>query len=205
MKNKKILYYLSPALLALIMFSSNFLNPGIFETGTANFSVWFILSLFAFACGWLINKTLGWIFGGKITFAVIVATSIISLLFVSFFENFFNPGSLLVENIILYTLRNITLGLMGLFGMAVEETYKLQQENAELRNKTEGYEGETSNLRKEAILLFEEAKIKAEKIVLEAEKKSADIISRKNRVDQQLQELLQIEREILRKYENEKD
>lgn len=205
MTKRKPIYYLLPALLALLMFSSNFLNPGIFETGMKNFSVWFVLSLFAFACGWLINKTLEWVYGGKIVFAVIVATSIVSLLFVSFFNGFFNPGNLLTENMILYTLRNITLGLMGFFGMAVEETYRLQHLNAELKNKADFYDRDAESNKKEAELIIEEAKIKAERIVLDAEKKSADLISRKNKIEHQLQELLQIEREILRKYENDKD
>ena len=203
--SKKILYYLGPALLGLLIFSSNFLNPDIFDSSTKNFSVWFVLSLFKFACGWIINKTLGWVSGGKIVFAVIVATAIVSLAFVSFFSNFFSPGNLLTENLILYSLRNITLGLMSFFGMAVEETFMLQRENLTLQNKNECYERDENLNTREAEVLINESKVKADKIVFDAEKKAADIIIRKNRIEQQLQELLQIEREILRKYENEKD
>ncbi|MDP3580611.1 MAG: hypothetical protein Q8S39_01675, partial [Ignavibacteria bacterium] len=60
MIDKKSYYYLTPALLVIIIFSSNFLSTDLFKAGYSNFSVWFVLSLFSFACGWLINKTLGY-------------------------------------------------------------------------------------------------------------------------------------------------
>lgn len=115
MIEKKSIYYATAVLLALIIFASNFLSTDIFKAGYQNFSVWFILSLFSFACGWLINKTLGYVHGGKIVFSVIVSTSFISAVMISLFSEYFGLSDLLVENLILFILRNITLGAMAFF------------------------------------------------------------------------------------------
>lgn len=44
-------YYLTPLLLGVLIFASNFLHTDIFKFGELNFAVWFIISLFCFACG----------------------------------------------------------------------------------------------------------------------------------------------------------
>ena len=69
---KKLKDYVSPLLIGLLIFLSNFLNTQLFGSEIVNFVVWFILSLFVFSTGWFTNNTLGWIHGGKIVFAVIV-------------------------------------------------------------------------------------------------------------------------------------
>ncbi|MBK8945827.1 MAG: hypothetical protein IPM32_11240 [Ignavibacteriae bacterium] len=84
MSVKKLKYYLSPLLIALLIFLSNFLNTQLFGSEIINFVVWFILSLFIFGVGWFTNNTLGWVHGGKIVFAVIVAMAILSSLLISF-------------------------------------------------------------------------------------------------------------------------
>jgi len=113
MMDKKKIYYSTPGLLTVIIFASNFLSTDLFKAGYQNFSVWFVLSVFAFACGWLINKTLGYNHGGKIVFSVIVASAFVSILMISLFSEYFGLSALLVENMILYILRNITLGSMA--------------------------------------------------------------------------------------------
>ena len=46
MSFKKLKYYLSPLLIALLILLSNFLNTELFGSEIVNFVVWFILSLF---------------------------------------------------------------------------------------------------------------------------------------------------------------
>ncbi len=113
--------YSVPTLLGLLIFSSNFLNTDLFNFGEQNFAVWFVLSVFCFASGWYINRTLGWHRGGKVIFAVIVSVAAVSMVLIMFFSDYFSANELLTENLILFSLRNITLGSMGIFGMAIQE------------------------------------------------------------------------------------
>ena len=106
-ENRKNYYYLTPLLLSIFIFASNFLDTKLFTFGDLNFAVWFILSVFSFACGWLINTTLGWKFGGRVVFAVIVATTIISVLLISVFKEYFGTSQFIAENLILYSLQLI--------------------------------------------------------------------------------------------------
>lgn len=170
---KKILYYLMPILVAVLIFLSNFLNTKLFGSEIINFTIWFILALFIFACGWITNNVFRWEKGGKILIAVIVSTTVISALLVSFFSDYFQTGNLLFENIILYSLRNIFLGFMGVFGMAVSELLFTQQELAAL--KQIDHEQLKHNAIKESDLIIREANVKADKIVLEATKKSLNL------------------------------
>ncbi|MCB0748608.1 MAG: hypothetical protein KDC90_14200 [Ignavibacteriae bacterium] len=170
-------YYISPLLIAFLIFLSNFLNTQLFGSEIVNFVVWFILSLFVFATGWFTNNTLGWVHGGKIVFAVIVAMAILSAVLVSFFSDYFLTESLLFENIILYSLRNIMLGSMAFFGMSLSEVITQQRGIENLKNQ------ENKSLIKEdqanSAFIKNEAKIIAEKIVSEANKIAAEIISKK--------------------------
>jgi hypothetical protein len=84
---KNVLYYLTPVLAAVLIFASNFLNTDIFNIGFQNFTVWFVLSLFTFACGWLMDQTFGWVKGGKLLFAVIVVAAFFGIVLVSFFRS----------------------------------------------------------------------------------------------------------------------
>ena len=205
MLKSKIPYYGIPALLAILMFGSNFLSTDLFGSSVQNFAVWFILSLFAFVCGWLINKTLGWVFGGKIVFAVTVATVFVSIFMVSFFSDYFSINDLLTENLILYSLRNILLGAMGLFGMITSELFLLQK-NIEF----EVYKnGENSRIveeaKKEAQVIIREAKVNSEKLLLDTEKRLFLLKERKNKIENQLREFIRVEKELIASYEQEKD
>lgn len=205
MKYKSV-YYVTALLLAIIIFAANFLSTDLFAVGLPSFSVWFVLSIFAFTCGWLINKTLGYNHGGKVVFAVIIAAIFLSILVITLFSDYFGFSNFLVENIILYILRNISLGAIALFGMAVSEVIYLQKKVAvEKRNSEDDTNLLTANAHKEAELIIEEAKIKADKIIFEAEKKSNEIIFNKDKIEQQIKEFIKTERELIKKYQSEEN
>ncbi len=203
MIEKKKYYYLTPALLVVIIFSSNFLSTELFKAEYSNFSVWFVLSLFSFACGWLINKTLGYNYGGKILFAVIVASAFISVLLVSIFKEYFGMSEVLVENMILYVLRNITLGSMSFFGMAVCEVMILQRESVLSKTNQEDIKKYVANAQREAQLAVDEAKVKANKMFSEVQLNLNEMINRKEQVERRLKEFIQTERELIKAYEKE--
>ncbi|MCK5086438.1 MAG: hypothetical protein KAQ90_02905 [Melioribacteraceae bacterium] len=199
---KKNIYYLVPVLLAVILFASNFLSTDIFNNSTHGFTVWFILSIFAFACGWLIDRTLGWNYGGKIVFAVIVAMVFTGMFMIVLFSSYFGVNDLVTENLILYTLRNIVLGTMAFFGMALSEVIFLHKGHIEMEDR-EPEESQIDISNEEAEFLVKQAKLKAEKIIFEAEKQSQEMIDKKKRIIVQLKEFIHIERELIKKYEDE--
>ena len=204
MIEKPKIYYGTAGILAVLVFASNFLNTDLFKAGFQNFSVWFVLSMFSFACGWLINKTLGYNHGGKIVFAVIVATSFISVIMISLFNEFFGFSYLLVESMILYILRNITLGAMAFFGMALSEVIILQKEAAG-KSKNDNTQKTVETSQREVQLIIDEAKLKAEKIVFEAQQRADELIERKSQIERRLKEFIAVEREIIKNYESEED
>ncbi|MCW8803274.1 MAG: DivIVA domain-containing protein, partial [Ignavibacteriaceae bacterium] len=169
--------------------------------GDRNFAVWFVLSILSFACGWYINRSLGWQLGGKVVFAVIVAVTLISIAIIIFFNEYFGTFELLAENLILFSLRNITLGAMGIFGMAIQEIISGEKEALILREKVKVLEATAADSKKEAELLLKEASLKAEKIINDSETKSKNIILKKERIEQELKEFIQTERELLKRYE----
>jgi hypothetical protein len=193
--------YSVPFLLGLLIFASNFLDTSLFNFGDRNFAVWFVLSILSFACGWYINRSLGWQLGGKVIFAVIVAVTLISIAIIIFFNEYFGTFELLSENLILFSLRNITLGAMGIFGMAIQEIVSGEKEALILREKVKVLEATAADSKKEAELLLKEASLKAEKIINDSEAKSKNIILKKERIEQELKEFIQTERELLKRYE----
>jgi hypothetical protein len=200
---RKPVYYATPALLAVLLFTSNFLSTDIFKAGYQNFSVWFVLSIFAFACGWLIDKTLGWTHGGKVVFSVIVASSFFSILLVSIFSGYFGLSDLLTETLILYTLRNIMLGSFAFFGMAIVELLRLQKEVSSEREKSSNYERLINDAKKEAKLTLDEAKLKANQIIFDAQKGVDELTERKSRIERQLREFINSEKELIKQYDKE--
>jgi hypothetical protein len=201
MELKNTYKFFTPVLLGVLMFSSNFLNTNIFKFGDNNFSVWFILSLLCFACGWFIDRTLNWIQGGKVVFATVVAATLISVVVVTFFKEYFTSGDMMTENLILYTLRNITLGAMGFFGMAIGEILHIEKDYAIIKQKLEMYEESIVDSRKEAELEIRAAKIKAQKIISEAESAAKNTMLKKERVKNELKEFIETEKELIKKYE----
>lgn len=198
---KKLASYFAPALIAVLIFLSNFLDTEIFKFGENNFAVWFVISVFCFALGWYMNKSYDWHLGGKIIFALAIATSFISIFLVTFFKEYFSASSLVAENIILYTLRDIMLGTMAFFGMAMGEIFSLQKELLEVKSKLNIFEEYIKSAKDEAALTVLEAKVKAEKIINDAESCAKNTLLKKERIEKELKEFIQIERELIKKYE----
>jgi hypothetical protein len=199
---KRLFNYLTPTLLGVLMLSSNFLNTSIFNFGNNNFAVWFVLSVLCFACGWFINKTLGWHSGGKVIFSIIIGATVLSILIISFFREYFAANELLTENLILYSLRNITLGSTAFFGMAVVEVFSMQKDFVVITEKLKIYEDVVRDSKKEAELEIKEAKINAQKIINDADLHAKNIDQKKDRIEKELKEFIQTERELIKKYEN---
>ena len=193
--------YSVPVLLGLLIFASDFLNTSLFNFGDRNFAVWFVLSILCFACGWYINRSLGWQLGGKVVFAVVVAVTLISIAIIIFFNEYFGTFELLAENLILFSLRVISLGAMGIFGMAIQEIISGEKEALILREKVKIFEATAADSKKEAELLLRDASLKAEKIINDTEAKAKNILLKKERIEQELKEFIQTEREILKRYE----
>jgi len=199
---KRILVnYGSAVLLAVFLFISNFLNTNLFDFGQLNFAVWFVLSIFSFSCGWFINRVLGWQHGGKIVFAIIIAVTIVSLFIIIFFNEYFAAAELLTENIILYSLRNIMLGAMGFFGMALQEVLGSERESVILKEKIKVYEQTMLDAKREAELTLREAKVAAQKLINDAELSAKNTILKKERIEKELKEFIHTERELIKKYE----
>ncbi|NMB82199.1 MAG: hypothetical protein GYA14_10315 [Ignavibacteria bacterium] len=205
MTQRKSIYYATAGLLAIIMFASNFLSTDLFRAGYQNFSVWFVLSVFSFACGWLMNKTLGYNHGGKVIFSVIVASAFISIMLVSIFSEYFGLSELIVENMILYVLRNITLGSMAFFGMAISELIILQKEGDGNKNKLEEIRKLMANTQREAKLIVEDARLKSEQMLYETQQTIDDMIERKNLIEIRLKEFISAEKDLIKKYESDEE
>jgi hypothetical protein len=183
------------------MFASNFLNTDLFQFGEQNFAVWFVLSVLCFACGWYINRSLGWQFGGKVVFSVIISVTLISSVMIIFFYEYFGTSDLLTENLILYSLRNITLGTMGIFGMAIQEILSGEKQAAILKEKVNVLEATAGDSKKEAELALKEANLRAEKIINDAELTAKNTLLKKERIESELKEFIQTERELIKRYE----
>jgi hypothetical protein len=201
MEKRPMHQYVTPVLLGVLMFASNFINTSIFRFGGNDFAVWFVISLLCFACGYYLNKNFGWHFGGKVVFSIIIAATVLSILVITFFREYFSANELLTENLILYSLRNITLGAMAMFGMAIDEVLHREREANVLEQKLKIYEEQLQDARKDAELALKEARIKAEKIINDAEASAKNTILRKERIERELKEFIQTERELIKRYE----
>jgi glycerol dehydrogenase-like iron-containing ADH family enzyme len=201
MEKRPIHQYVTPVLLGVLMFASNFINTGIFRFGANDFAVWFVVSLLCFASGYYMNKVFGWHAGGKVIFAIIIAATALSILVISFFREYFAANELLTENLILYSLRNITLGAMAIFGMAIDEVLHREREATVLNQKLKMYEEQLQDARKEAELELREAKVKAEKLINDAQVSAKNTILKKERIERELKEFIQAERELIKRYE----
>lgn len=200
--NKELLAkYVVPALLAVLLFSSNFLNKKLFGFDDHNFAVWFVLSVLCFACGWYINQSLGWHWGGRVVFSIIVAATFISIIFITFFREYFETNELITENLLLYSLRNIMLGAMAFFGMAVAEVLTLQKDLLICQEKQKILAETGRDLKKEAELELKEAKIKAEKILNDAKSEAKDITLKKEKLEREMKEFIRTEKEFIKKQE----
>lgn len=124
-----------------------------------------------------------------------------SVVMISFLREYFDAIQLLPENIILFSLRNITLGAMAIYGMAVAEVIMMQKDHTAMKEKLELYESTINNSHKEAELELKEAKLKARKIIQDAELEARNLILKKERIEKELKEFIQAEKELIKKYE----
>jgi len=203
MEMEKISHYAAPVLLAIFIFSSDFLQTDLFKFGVNDFAVWFVMSVLCFASGWYINKSIGWNFGGKVVFATIIAVTIISIFTISFFNEYFGASELLSENLILFSLRNIMLGSMAFFGMAIEEILTTKRDTDLTNEKIRVYESILQESKKQSDLELKTAQLKAKEIIFEAESQAKNIILQKERIERELKEFIQTEKELIKKYEQQ--
>ena len=161
------------------------------------------MSMLCFASGWYINKSLGWNFGVKVVFATIIAVTIISIFTISFFNEYFGASELLSENLILFSLRNILLGSMAFFGMAIEEILTSKRDSDLTNEKIRVYESILQESKKQSDLELKTAQLKAKEIIFEAESQAKNIILRKERIERELKEFIQTEKELIKKYEQQ--
>jgi hypothetical protein len=91
---------------------------------------------------------------------------------------------------------------MGIFGMAIQEILSGEKQAAILREKVKVLEATTDDSKKEAELLIKEASLKAQKIVQDAELNAKNIILKKERIEKELKEFIQTEKELLKRYED---
>jgi cell division septum initiation protein DivIVA len=73
-----------------------------------------------------------------------------------------------------------------------------------LKKQVDLYEREAEVSRKESELIINEAKLNAEKIVNEAESKANRIILKKEILEKELKEIIQTEKELIKRYEDKK-
>ena len=198
----KISYYSFPVLLSVLIFSSNFLTVNLFDFGEHNFAVWFILSLFCFALGWIIDKTLEWRIGGRMIFVLTILTTIFSLFVVTYFSEYFSSTNAVSENLILYSLRNVFLGCMGFFGMSVAEVFILERKVETCEGKVQTYKNFENTINKEYDLKIKEAELKAKEILSKAEQRVSELNAIKENLESKIKEIIRTEKELIKKYEN---
>jgi hypothetical protein len=71
-----------------------------------------------------------------------------------------------------------------------------------LKEKVKVLEATTADSKKEAELLLKEARLKAEKIINDSEAQAKNIFLKKERIEQELKEFIQTERELIKRYED---
>lgn len=146
------------------------------------------------------NSGFKWELGIKSISIVTFVAVIVSLGLVVLFRSSFDLNNSLIDNFILYSLRVFVLGMFSIFGLSIAEVIKLKKvtiENDDFENH------ETLPKNSESELVIKEAKLKAEKILFEAEKEVKTINEQKTRIEIKLRELIQTEREVIRNYERE--
>lgn len=197
--------FAAPLILVLLVFCSNFVDPDFLRLGgTAggyNFAIWFVLAVFSFACGYFMNKSLGWVNGGKMAFAIIVFGAVSGLGVSLLFPEYFLMKAASFEKFLIYVLRGVMLGSFSYFGMAISEVFRLDRDLHATETKLKAFEDTLRDAKKEADLILKDVQIKAAKITNDAEANAKNILLKKERIEKELQEFIQIEKELLRKYE----
>jgi hypothetical protein len=198
-KEIKNILFIYPISLAFLLLLSNLLSANIFVNSDFTFLVWFVLMLVAFFIGWFINSSFKWLLGIKVVFISIMSAIILSFVIFLLFGNSFSINNSLIGNIVLFSIRIFVLGSISIFGISISENFNNRQQNDNLDKPDEN--SPTNNV-ENADLLIREAKLKAEKLLFDAEKEYNAIKERKMQIEIQLRELIHTEREVIRNYEN---
>ena len=90
---------------------------------------------------------------------------------------------------------------MALFGMAIDEVLHREREVTKLNQKLKTYEEQLQNARKDAEIELREAKVEAEKIINDAQNAAKNTILKKERIETELKEFIQAEKELIKRYE----
>ena len=97
------------------------------------------------------------------------------------------------------------LGSMAFFGMALSEVIILQRDGAPSKIEEDNPKRVLLNAQKEARLLIEEAKLKADKMIYQVQQGVNDMVERKNQIERRLKEFIAAERELIKKYESDEE
>jgi hypothetical protein len=90
---------------------------------------------------------------------------------------------------------------MGIFGMAIQEILGGEKQALILTEKVKLLESSAGDTKKEAELVLREAYIKSEKIIFNAEANAKNTQLKKERIESELKEFIQAERELIKRYE----
>jgi F0F1-type ATP synthase membrane subunit b/b' len=85
--------------------------------------------------------------------------------------------------------------------MSIQEVIGTRRDTEILTQKVELYEKEGQVVKKEAELIIKEARLNAEKIVNDAEADAKNILLQKERIEKELKEFIQTEKELIKRYE----
>jgi len=200
-KTTKIIYYTLPLFLLSLMVISILLNTNLFVNEDYTFVVWFVLMLAAFAAGKLMFPAFSKNYGAKIILVVTVIAAFLDLGIVATFHEKFSVHATLIGNLVLFALRVMLLGFSAFFGFIysqlsrVSDTVKKEEVNFSEDNKN----------KEQVDLIIKQAKLKAEKIIFDAQKEAGQIKENKEKLELELRQLIQTEREVLRQYENDEN
>ncbi len=204
MKKVNPIYYFYPALLLFVILLSLFLNAEIFKSPLQTFSAWFILSVFAFSIGWAIDKFFGWRQGAKVLFVTIIVAVFFTVIVSAFFHEYFYISNPFLEDLLFFGLRGVTLGAMGYFGMAVSQTVR-KETLCEFKEEVEKVsETKLKNAEEKAQLIIDKAEVEADKILSKAKADAEKFSRQKEELERSIRKLINAEKELLSKYENEK-
>ncbi len=85
--------------------------------------------------------------------------------------------------------------------MAVSNVFQLQRRVEKMSAGWQGSEKIIKNAEKEGEIIVKEAKLNAEKIIMDAKKQANQIIEVRNKIERQIKEFIQIEKDLIKKYE----
>jgi len=199
--NRGLQSFIGPILLAVLIFASDFIGSGFFQPGELNFAVWFVLSVFSFGLGWFIKGEQTWQDGSKSVFIITSSVAFISVVIVMMLPDYFSGGDSSVERLLMIALRNFMLGLTAVFGLILAEVFNFDKEIYALREKVNLFEETIKDAKKESDLIMQDARAKADLIIANAELSAKNTIMKRDRIEKEIKEFIQIEKELIKKYE----